>query len=51
MELLTAQDRVRLLANGRLRRQAEAGNPDLRGGGNPAAAGARRRRHVSIVTA
>lgn len=29
MELLTAQDRARLLANGHFRRQAEAGNPDF----------------------
>jgi hypothetical protein len=29
MELLTAQDRARLLANGSLRRRAETENPDL----------------------
>ncbi|MEX2375279.1 MAG: DUF2958 domain-containing protein [Dehalococcoidia bacterium] len=29
MELLTAQDRARLLANGQLRRQAERDDPDL----------------------
>ena len=29
MELLTAQDRARLLANGALRRQAEQDDPDV----------------------